>query len=193
MSNSSVDTPYLLRAVQWIHSILQGDCRGCQKDSGRYHARDSRTLCAGQAARFRRRVRFEVTSGECDGSRRRNVDQGLALERAQQPPGGPYCVHCKSSFLMGMTGMPLLTHSCSAADLAGGRSVYRRPEGVRGHRTGESLRQWKHGGALRYVSVKPVFCATLTDRDVGLGTSSVVGPALVGRLASEFLNVLYIA
>lgn len=27
----------------------------------------------------------------------------------------------------------------------------------------------------------------------GLGTSSVVGPALVGRLASEFLNALYIA
>lgn len=115
-----VDTPYLLRVVQWIHSILQGYRRGCQKDSGRYHARDSRALCAGQAARFRRRVRFEVTSGECDGSRRRNVDQGLALERAQQPPGGPYCVYCKSSFPMEMTGMPLITHSCSAADLAGG-------------------------------------------------------------------------
>jgi sphinganine-1-phosphate aldolase len=28
---------------------------------------------------------------------------------------------------------------------------------------------------------------------LGLGTSSVVGPALVGRLASEFLNALYIA
>ena len=152
----SVDThtPYLHWAVQWIYPILQGDRQGRQEDSGRHHARDSRALCAGQAARFRCRVRVEVTSGECDGSRRRDVDQGLALERAQQPSGGPYCVHCTSPFGMEMTGMPLIILCCSAADLAGGRSVYHRLEGVRGYRTGESLRQGEHGSTLRHVFLR---------------------------------------